>query len=380
MLIILFWTLFCCIVYTYFGYPIFLSLIAKIGVKNFGKEDIFPCVSLIIGAYNEEKSIEQKINNSLALNYPKEKLEIIVSSDCSTDKTNEIVKRFASSNVRLFIAEKRSGKTAGRNIVIPEAKGEIVVLSDATGMYEKDALRKLVRNFSDPRVGCVGGILKYVNNSNSMVGSGEGLYWRYEVMLRRKESLLGNLMAVSGSIYAFRKELYSKIPEELADDLIMPLTIKKSGYYAIFEPEAICIEETAKDDKEESAKRIRIANRNIMGLIYMKELFNFFKYGIFSFELFSHKVLRLLIPFFLIALFIITCALSKTTFFYFSFALLQIIFYGVAAVGYVIQKRFKKKNRFFYIPLFFCVTNIGVFLGIIKYLNGQKKAIWEPVR
>ncbi len=380
MLIILFWTLICGIIYTYFGYPIFLSLIAKIWGKNLKKEDIFPGVSLIIAAYNEEKFIEQKINNSLALDYPKEKLEIIVSSDCSTDKTNEIVKRYASSNVRLFIAEKRFGKTAGRNMVIPEAKGEIVVLSDATGMYEKGALRKLVRNFSDPRVGGVGGILKYVNTSNSMVGSGEGLYWRYEVMLRKKESLLGNLLAVSGSIYAFRKKLYSKIPEELADDLIMPLTIKKSGYYAIFEPEAICIEETAKDDKEESAKRIRIANRNIMGLIYMRELFNFFKYGLFSLELFSHKVLRLLIPFFLLALFITTCALSKIAVFYFLFAILQIIFYLAAVIGYVAQKKSKKINRLLYIPLFFCVTNLGVFLGIIKYLNGQKKAIWEPVR
>lgn len=380
MLIFLFWIILALILYAYAGYPIFLALIANFKKKAFKKAEIYPSVSLIIAAYNEEKSIEKKIRNSLELDYPKEKLEIIVASDCSTDMTNEIVKGFSNSGIKLFVSKKRSGKTAGRNSVIPEAKGKIIVLSDATGMYKRDALKKLIRHFKDERIGCVGGILKYINPSNSMVGSGESLYWRYEVMIKKHESLLGNLMSVSGSIYAFRKELYRNIPEELADDLIVPLMAKKLGYYTILDPEAICIEKTTKNGKEESNKRIRIANRNIMGLIYMRELFNLFKFGIFSLELFSHKVLRLLIPLFLISFFILSYILSKDSLFCAFFTLGQISFYAIGGIGYFIQRKFNRINRIIYIPLFFCISNLGVLLGIAKYLIGRKNMTWEPVR
>jgi cellulose synthase/poly-beta-1,6-N-acetylglucosamine synthase-like glycosyltransferase len=380
MLTTLFWILSGAIVYTYFGYPLVLHFAAKVYKKEIKKKDIYPSVSLIIAAYNEEKSIEDKIKNSLDLDYPQEKLEIIVASDCSTDKTNEIVKQFSSYNVKLSVSKERRGKTAGRNMVVPVAKGEIIILSDATGIYERDVIKKLVRNFYDDRVGCVGGILKYVNHTNSMVGSGEGLYWRYEMSLRRKESLLGNLTSVSGSIYAFRKNLFMNIPEDLADDLVVPLTIKKLGYYTILEPEAICAEETTKNEKEESNKRARIANRNIMGLLYMKELLNFFKYRLFSLELFSHKVMRLLMPLFLISFFIINFTILNISFFYTFFAFMQVIFYVIAFIGYIFQKKFKKRSRIFYVPLFFCVSNLAIFLGIIKFLAGHRKAVWEPAR
>lgn len=376
----LFFILFGLIVYTYFGYPVLLtaaSLFLKIKIK---KREIFPSVTMVIAAYNEEKHIARKIINSFSLDYPKDKLEIIVTSDCSTDRTNSIVESFSGQNVKLLVAQTRKGKTAGRNMAVPHAAGEIIVFSDATGLYKPDALKKLIRNFSDERVGCVGGMLKYENPSNSMVGSGEGLYWKYEVMLRKKESLLGNLTAVSGSIYAFRKKLYNNIPEELADDLIMPLMIKKSGYYVILEPDAICAEETTKEGREEASKRIRIANRNIMGLIFMKDLFNFIKYGFFSLELISHKVLRLLMPFLLILLFIVNQLLIFKRPFYALFALAQIIFYISAISGYLIQKKSGKKNRLLYIPLFFCLSNLSMFFGILKFLAGQKKAIWEPAR
>lgn len=377
---ILFWLIFMLILYTYIGYPLLLFILARFKAITVNKAEIFPSVSLIIAAYNEEKLIEEKILNCLLLDYPKDKIEIIVASDCSTDKTNEIVKKYEQENVKLEIAEKRAGKTAGRNRAIPRAQGEIIVLSDATGMYGKDVIKKLVRNFNDKTVGCVGGLLRYENSSNSAIGSGEGLYWRYEVLLRKLESLLGNLTAVSGSIYAFKKELYKRIPEELADDLIVPLTVKKSGFFTIFEPEAVCVEKAAKDGREESAKRIRIANRNISGLIYMKELFNFFRYGVFSLELFSHKILRLLMPALLAGLLTVSFILSGRAVFFLSFAVMQTLFYCAATAGYILQMKSKKISKNLYIPLFFCVTNLGVLLGIIKFFNGQKKSIWEPAR
>ncbi len=380
MVAILFWLILALIVYTYAGYPFLLSVAARIRPRKFQRQDILPSVSIIIAAYNEEKSIEKKLLNCLELDYPKEKMEIIVASDFSTDKTHEIVNRFENKNIRLLIGQERKGKTAGRNRTVPLAQGEIIVLSDATGMYHPDALKKLVRHFADRRVGCVAGILRYVNPTDSMVGSGEGLYWRYEVLLRTKESMLGNLIAVSGSIYAFRKELFRHIPEALADDLIMPLMIRKLGFNSVYEPEAVCIEEASKSNQEESAKRVRIAIRNIMGLLYMKELLNVFKYGLFSIELFSHKILRLMIPIFLMALFFLNISIARISAFYSLFLLAQVSFYVLAFLGNILQGKHKKTNNLLYIPLFFCLTNLSIMQGIVKYFFGHRKAVWEPSR
>ena len=165
----LFFIVFGLIVYTYFGYPYLLTLVSLFFKIKIKKLEIYPSVSMVIAAYNEEKYIARKIANSLSLDYPKDKLEIIVTSDCSSDKTNSIVESFAGRNVKLLVSRTRKGKTAGRNMSVPPAKGEIIVFSDATGLYEPDALKKLIRNFNDERVGCVGGLLRYANPSNSMV-------------------------------------------------------------------------------------------------------------------------------------------------------------------------------------------------------------------
>lgn len=376
---LVFWFIIVLIFYTYFGYPLFLSFLTLFSKKQIDKSEIFPFVSLVIAAYNEEKVITKKIENSLSLDYPKDKLEIIVASDCSTDKTHQIVKDFADRGVKLYISKKRAGKTACRNEMIGQTRGEIVIFSDATGIYKKDVIKKLVRNFNDRRVGCVGGILRYINPKNSMVGAGEGLYWNYEVSIRKKESMLGNLMAVSGSIYAMRKKLYISPPKELADDLISPLMTKKQGYYCVYEPEAICMEETTTGTQDELSKRARIALRNIMGLHYMKTLFNPFKYGIFSFKLFSHKILRLAVPVLLILIAILNIVLLTESQLYLFLAMLQGMFYVFACIGYLLY-RVKKGHKLFYIPLYFCTTNLGILLGIINFLSGKNKMTWEPAR
>jgi cellulose synthase/poly-beta-1,6-N-acetylglucosamine synthase-like glycosyltransferase len=343
------------------------------------QNDDYPVVSVIIAAYNEEKAISGKILNSLALDYPKEKLEIIIASDCSTDRTHEIVKGFAQDNIKLSVAAKRAGKTAGRNRVVPVARGDIIVMSDATSHYQKDALKKLIRNFSDERIGCVGGILSYIDPSGSLIGEGEGLYWKYEVMIRKIESKIGQLTSVSGAIYAVRKELFREIPEALADDLIMPLTVRKLGYRSIYEPEAVCIEETTKNNSEEWNKRKRIAVRNIMGLAYMRELLNPFKYGFFALQLISHKVCRLLVPLFLIAVFIVNAFLVAQSKVYLIFMCAQVVFYCLALLGNLVQK-LKKKNKLLFVPLYFCVTNLGILMGIVKFLKKENEKVWEPVR
>lgn len=365
--------------YTYFGYPLVLLLLsacARLRIKN---DEIEPKVSLIIAAYNEEQVIAKKIENSLDLEYPKEKLEIIVVSDASDDSTDEIVKKYVDRGVILHRMEKRGGKISGHHSVVSKTKGEILIFSDATGLYKKDVVRKLVANFADKRVGCVGGILRYVDPKSSMLGAGEGLYWRYEMFLRKKESMLGKLPAVSGSIYAVRKELYVDFPSDLADDLIVPLTAQKKGYFVVYEQDAVCVEETISNKKQEFAKRSRIANQNIRGILYMKDMLNVFKYRLTAFILFSHKFLRLVVPVAMILLFILTVFLAGENSFLNVLLVLQLIFYLSALAGYILEK-IGQKNRILAISFYFCTTNIGLLFGVLKFILGKNEKIWQPYR
>ncbi len=375
----IFWSALLLITYAYFGYPLFLILLARINGKNIKKEEISSGVTLIIAAYNEEKVIRNKIENSLNLDYPKDKLEIIVVSDCSSDNTDAIVGEYTNRGVRLLRLEERGGKVKGHREAVKAARGDILVFSDATGIYEKDAIRMLVRNFADSRVGCVGGMLQYSNPNSTMLGSGEGLYWKYEVMLRKKESSLGKLPAVSGSIYAVRKHLYGEFPEYLADDLVIPLLTQQSMMFSIYEPKAICVEEVVATEQEEFAKRARIANQNINGIIYMRALLNPLRYRLTSFILISHKILRQLVPIALILLYGSNAILAFSHSFYRVSFIGQNFFYVMAALGAVIYRR-KYKCKLFNIPFYFCTTNIGISMGIIRYFLKRNAAVWQPVR
>ncbi|MBN2483732.1 MAG: glycosyltransferase family 2 protein [Candidatus Omnitrophica bacterium] len=376
MIELLFWLCAGIVFYAYFGYPLLLSVIAGRKSVSVKKNDITPSVTIIIAAYNEEKVIRKKIENSLSLEYPRDKLEIMVVSDGSTDSTDSIVGEY--SEVKLVKMEKRSGKVTGHKTAVRQAKGEIFVFSDATGMYEKDALRKLVRHFADEKVGCVGGMLEYVDPADSDLGGGEGLYWKYEVMVRKLESRLGSLVAVSGSIYAVRKELYFDFPEKLADDLIIPLCARKKGYHVIYEPQALCIEETVVHRSQELSKRARIANQNIRGILYMKEMFNIFVYPVTAFILFSHKLLRQLIPVFMIFLFLLNILLISRSFVYGIIFVLQDMLYAAAVAGFIFHK--DKKPKVIVVPYYFCTTNLGILLGLIKFTQKKEDATWEPER
>jgi poly-beta-1,6-N-acetyl-D-glucosamine synthase len=374
---IFFWFFIFLILYCYFGYPFVLFILGIFFRKKPKKEEIFPTVSLLIPVYNEEKVIQKKIENSLGLDYPKDKLEIIVASE-SNDKTNEIVKNYEKNGVKLFAYEGREGKQYTIYRTIPHCKGEIIVLTDANGIFEKDALRKLVRNFADKRIGCVSGLLKYVNVLNDSFGENEGIYWKYETFVKKLESNLFSLLGANGSIYAFRRELYKPISPYRGDDFDLPIRIALQGYGVILEPEAISEEEVYLTSIANFKRKVVIAGWHFVGaLILLKESIIKFKPLLF-FELISHKILRWLVGYFLIFIFLSNLFLLKNPLYFILFTL-QIVFYLLTILGYLLEKK-QKVNKLINLIYYFCVVNLASLIGVSKAIFGLQNPTWEKVR
>src|SRR5436189_643652 len=249
--------------YVIVGYPLLLQLIVWLrGARPIRRSDVTPHVSFVISAYNEADVIRDKIHNALALDYPAEALEIVVISDCSDDGTDEIVREFASRGVKLARMSERGGKTAGLNATVPTLTGDIVVFSDANALYERDALRKLVRNFGDETVGYVTGEARYLKNRAAAADVGERAYWNYEIQMKRLETSLGSMVGGDGAIYAIRKALWQSLPEDAINDFLNPLQIVAAGWRGVYEPEAVCWEETGGGIRNEYKRRVRIVSRS----------------------------------------------------------------------------------------------------------------------
>ncbi|MFQ5963557.1 MAG: glycosyltransferase family 2 protein [Candidatus Scalinduaceae bacterium] len=383
------------IIYTYFVYPLILWLLRVFFKKPIDKKDITPSVSLIIAAYNEEKNIRRKIEDSLNIDYPKDKMEVIVASDCSTDETDKIVKEYEDKGVRLARLSERKGKTAAQNNAVSIAKGEILVFSDAPTMYKSNAIKKLVRNYNDKKIGFVTGEVIYTNETNSGVGEGGSLYWKYESWIKRMESDIGSVIGAAGCIYSMRRSLYTPFDEDYISDFIAPLRlitnsenfgsslktakVCHNGFRSIMESEAISIEKTSKSQKEEFKMRCRVVTRAIFGLSHMRRVLNPFRYPRYSFELFSHKILRWLAPVFMIIVFMSNLLLLEDKFYYTTFQL-QLLFYILAFFGYFMDKAKLPRVKVFFIPYYFCVINLAVLTGIFKCIIGKRDKIWTPAR
>lgn len=366
------------LIYIFFGYPVVLGILSFLFGKKVNKKEFYPHLSLIISAYNEENIIRQKIENSLGLDYPKEKLEIIVASE-STDKTNEIVKEYKGKGVILYAYDNREGKRATLYKTVPLAKGEIVIFSDANAIYERDAIKKIVRNFSDKRVGCVSGRLRYVNPKESAIGKGEATYWEYDFILKMLASrlfLLGG--GVNGSIFAIRKELYNPIDKYRGDDFEISCRIEMNGYGAIMEPEAISYEESSENPKQEFKRKVRLATWNLKSSLLL--LGEAFKRGrwLTAFLLFSHRFLRYTTPVWLIILFVSNSFLLNTRLIY--LFILQILFYSLASLGMMFEKNDHKVNLFLLIPFYFCMVNYAALIGLFKNIFGKTEMFWEKAR
>jgi cellulose synthase/poly-beta-1,6-N-acetylglucosamine synthase-like glycosyltransferase len=312
------------LVYIYFGYPIVVYLMSRIrSWPVLKKESYQPRVTILIAAYNEEKKIEATIKNKIALLYPKDKIEIIVISDGSTDGTDNIVRSYTAENVKLLRQDKRAGKTAALNLGFSKAGGEIIVFSDANSLYDRSALNNLVRNFADEKVGYVTGKMVYVNDDGSTIGDGCSAYMKYENYLRRRETDIGSIVGVDGGIDAVRKSLYLPMRPDQLPDFILPLYVVEQGYRVVYEPEAILKEPTLISSTNEYSMRVRVTLRALWALHDMRHLLNPMRYGIFAWQLLSHKCLRYFAFIFLICLYISNVGLMHDANVYMAFFLLQ---------------------------------------------------------
>ena len=378
MFAIVFWAALLIVVYTYLLYPVliwFLTVARK--APDYAPLAEWPDLSLIIAAYNEEAVLRTKLENALALDYPDEKLDIIVVSDESSDDTDSIAAEFAERGVRLFRVGKRGGKTQAQNAGVELASGRFLVFSDANSMYAPDALKRLMAPFADERIGCVCGELQYANPDDGGVGKGEGAYWRYEQFLKQRESLLSSTLGANGAIYALRRELFEELGSEIISDFVMPIRVWRQGYRVLYESKAIAVEHSGGSFGDEYGRRRRIITRSLHGLWTQRGVLNPFAHFFFALQMFSHKVLRWLVPVLLLVALLVNIPLATDSL-YRLLLVLQIIFYGLAVLGNILPERLSRLFPF-YVPAYFCAINFGALLGLVHFLTGRRDRIWQPV-
>jgi glycosyltransferase involved in cell wall biosynthesis len=376
---LIFWSSFVALLYSYVGYAIVLVLLSRLRGRGVKSEDFTPTISFIITAYNEERDLAAKLRNTLALDYPKDKFEIIVASDCSSDRTDEIARSFANEGVRLHRQLERLGKTAAQNRAVELATGDVILFSDATTLYRPDVLRVISRNFADETIGCVAGQLIYVDPSNSSVGKGAVSYWNYEVFLKRHESNVRSLIGVSGCLYAVRRSAYVPLYHEACSDFIIATKMVEQGLRTIYEPDAICEEETNSRADKEFRMRVRVITQTYNDLWRHRHIFNPFRYGVYALQLFSHKVMRYLVPVFLAMLFISSLVLATRSLFFAFVLVLQLAGYAAALVGYLLE-RTGLRGGLISLPHYFLLANLAAVVAFYEFVRGERYAKWEPIR
>jgi len=378
---VLFWSSLFIILYAYFGYPLCLYIISftKPNRKIETITSRYPNVSLLISAYNEENVIEDKILNSLSLNYPKDLLEIVVVSDASEDRTDEIVRCYIQKGVLLRSYEGRIGKTACLNKAVPLSKGDIIVFSDANSKYDRDAIKHLVKRFNDPKVGLVTGSTKYNSKNPNSISKSVSAYSKIEEITKKLESKIGSCVGADGAIFAIRKQLYQQLKEYDINDFVIPLYIIRQGDRAVLEEDAFCVEELAKGIKGEFKRQARITNRTLRAIFSNIDMLNPFNFGIFSFELLSHKLLKFLIPYFMLMLLITNVFLLTNSSLYSIFLACQLLFYLFGLTGFRDESA-RQRARLISVPQTFLATNMAILWGWVTYFKGETYTTWSSLR
>jgi len=368
-------------IYVYIGYPLLLWLLSiTVKPRIVHRANTTPQTTLLVSCYNEAEVIREKLDNCLSIDYPSNKLEIIFISDGSDDGTDEIIKEYENKGIRLIRQEGRLGKTSGLNHGVAASSAEIVIFTDANAMFDPQAVRMLVRNFNDPEVGYVVGAALYTDGDNNSAAKSENVYWKYEIFMKQIETQLHSVVGGDGAIYAIRRALYEPLQQQDINDFVNPLQIIAKGYRGIFDSEAKCYEETAGDFDKEGLRKQRIVNRSFRGLMRVKEVLNPFKFGFYSLEIISHKLLRWLIPAFILGIVFGSIFLAQQGLAQFQLlVMLEAIFLWLAIIGY-----FKSKNRstspVFYYPYYFLLVNYHSLLGIIQALKGNIQVTWSSSR
>jgi cellulose synthase/poly-beta-1,6-N-acetylglucosamine synthase-like glycosyltransferase len=379
LMLVCFWSGAALLFYTYAGYPVLLALLSRIRPRPVRRDEYAPHVSVIITAYNEERDLAAKLDNTLLLDYPADKLEIIVASDCSNDRTDEIARQYASRGVRLCRQAQRLGKTSAQNMAVEQARGEIILFSDATTFYNADVLKVMLPSFADETVGCVAGRLIYVDPSDSSVGQGARSYWGYETFLKRHESRVCSLIGASGCLYAVRRLAYVPMYPEACSDFLIATKMVEQGLRAVYEPAAVCTEETNRRSDKELSMRVRVITQTFTDLWRHRSMMNPFRSGFYAVELVSHKVLRYLVPVFLLLVLISSAALAPHSLFYALVALSQVCFYTAAGLSWLME-RAGWRSGLLALPQYFVLANLASLIAFYKFLSGERYARWEPIR
>lgn len=375
----LFWGCFFLIAYACVLYPVCLRLwSAAIRRRPAPAIRDAPAVSFLICACNEESGLAQKIENTLAIDYPRDRLDILIVSDGSADRTNAIAQSFGASGVRLLALPERSGKTAAQNAAAPQAQGDILVFSDANTLYEPSTLLRLVRHFQDPKVGCVSGELSYRWAGETLAGQGERFYWHSEARIKELESRIGVAVGVTGGVYAVRRNLYRPMPDHYQSDLITPFWIAEQGYQTVYDPEARVTESPVDSAGSLFETKRRIVLRAISTLFGERRFLNPRRFGRAAWCLWSHKVLRWLAPVPLAGLLGTSFILVDQPLYGIFFGL-QSIFYASAVIGLALEK-YSVRMRGFFIPYYFCVVNAAAAAAVLGALRGREIRTWTPTR
>jgi cellulose synthase/poly-beta-1,6-N-acetylglucosamine synthase-like glycosyltransferase len=374
---IVFWLAALLLSYVYAGYPLLLALLSLFVRRQRSEPQYCPKLSVMIAAYNEEDAIERKIRQTLALDYPADRIELLVLSDCSTDHTDEIVSAFPDRRVRLLRMPERRGKTHAQNVAAGQASGDVLVFSDATAIYHARALRYLAGNYEDPRVGAVSGRYRYFDPGESPTGLGSSVFWNYENLIKIMQSRIRTITGCCGCIYSVRKSAYTELPEDVISDLVQPLHVIQKGYKVVFEDRALAFEETTQTTADEFAMRVRIVARAMRGLLSVRDLLKPWKFPWVAFQLGSHKALRWMVPFLLLALFAMNLALLDSAA-YRLFLAAQLFFYAAALLNILLplHQRWKPLG----LPLYFCTLNAAALAGMVELCRGRKYVTWQTVR
>ena len=371
------------IVHSYIFYPAILYLLNRIKRTNSidgNKVKNQPDVSIIISVFNEEKIIKQRIENLFLLDYPKEKIEILIGSDCSSDSTNSIVEEYKNKGITLIAFHDRRGKASVLNDLASTAKNEILVFSDANTFYDKDVLKKFTNNFNDRTIGGVCGYLQLRTSEDNSGGKGESFYWEYENRIKELEGNYYTTFGATGAIYAIRKSLFKPLPTHKAimDDFLIPMKVVEQGFRIVYDKTVFGWEEATDSAMKEFQRKIRIGAANFNCLTDIIHLLNP-KYGFVAIGLFSHKIIRWFVPFLLLIVFLTSFKLRDGSEIFQIIFNLQLIFVGLAVIGYFLDK-LSFPVKIFTLPYYFLLANLGLMIGFYRFLRGSQKATWSVTR
>lgn len=368
--------LFCifAILYSYVFYPLLILFFSRLYKNVWPLRQILPKFTVIISAFNEENIIEAKVSNTLSLDYPEDLLEVLVTSDGSTDRTNEIVSEIQDSRLQLLIFPERSGKTSCLNRAVPKASGDIVLFTDANSMFPQNILIKLARNFASDDIGLVTGWTKYWTHEGGEDTT--SIYSKLEKWTKQRESLISSCVGADGAIFAVRKSLYLPLSAEDINDFVIPLQVIKQDKRVVLDPEVYCFEEESSGTSKQYRRQVRITTRTLRAIWKYRELINPLQYGFFSFFLLSHKLMRFLVPFFFIGAFVTNVFLMSDSALFAVAFLGQMLFLIIGLLSIFGVYKGRPAN----VIKVFLLTALAQLVGWFRMVSGVSDITWTPQR